>query len=234
MSARLQALQRRFARDVAGAPAGSRLGIYRRNAELVRARALGLVFPTGRRVVGEECFERVALRYVRETPCRVGSLDHEGRGFHAQWAELVEATPGFEELGYLPDLARLERARHDASIAPEDAKFDWSSLEDADPDRQGEWVFLPAASLRVVRTEWDLLALFDVPAPERTGALWVRRVGDEVTQGAATPGMARLLERVIDHATLGALAEAGLDADIEGAIARGFITGVRLPGGAAS
>ncbi len=234
-AATLLAIQRRFARDVAAAPDGSSLAVYRRNAELVRVRALGLIYPVCLRVVGQECFDALALRYVREVACRVHALDRDGHGFDRYWEWLVGEHDGFEELGYLPELARFERARHDVSIAPDDVPFDWTSLERADPSRQGGWVFEVSASLRVVRTGWDLLALFGEDGVEGTGtvALAVRRVGDEVVHEALPEAMAELIDALCEGTTLDGLDARGLAERVEPALARGLIVGVRLPEDAA-
>jgi hypothetical protein len=120
-------LQRRIARAVlAGDPlpaapalhddapgAAARLGIYHNHFRVTLIDALATTFPVVGSLVGEGCFRHAARSYVLTTPPAQPCLHRYGAAFPRHLAGL----PALSGLPYLADVARLEWALHDASIA---------------------------------------------------------------------------------------------------------------------
>ena len=92
------------------------LQAYRSNAALTAQRVLAAVFPTVRRLMGDESFDGLAVHFWRTEPPARGDL--------AQWgAGLEDFLRGIPELmqheAYLPDVAALEWALHSGQTAPD-------------------------------------------------------------------------------------------------------------------
>ena len=90
-----------------------RFAIYRNNVHRGLYDALGAAYPTVRKLVGDGFFDRLAQGFVQTEASRAGSLALYGAGF----ADFLETHSVRESLPYLPDVARLERARLEASTA---------------------------------------------------------------------------------------------------------------------
>ncbi len=109
----------------------SGLRAYRANAQAVAHRALVSAYPVLARLLGEEAMSALARDLWREDPPVKGDLAWFGAGM-AGWLGQVEA---FEDLPYLPDVARLEWTVHRAQVAadPPEAPVDLQLLA-GDPD----------------------------------------------------------------------------------------------------
>lgn len=90
-----------------GSDPARRFGVYRNNVIVSLVGALADTFPVLRQLVGDEFFDAMAGRYVREHAPASPVLAHYGEGF-ADW--LASFAPA-QALPYLPDMARLECAR---------------------------------------------------------------------------------------------------------------------------
>lgn len=124
--ASLRELQHAFAAALRGSPekppgdAGAppvwpaaNLGVYRNNADWQFRNALALSFPVLRRRVGDDYFRQLAVLYRRRFPSRSGDLHWVGRDF----AGFLAAHLADGDYAWLADLARLEWAREEASVA---------------------------------------------------------------------------------------------------------------------
>lgn len=94
--------------------AGS-LQVYQRNLEGSLLKALQEIFPVCAALVGEDCFRRIARRYGQAHPSHHPDLARRGDAFPSfvRTLDFLTTTP------YLPDLAQLELAWHQAFTAPE-------------------------------------------------------------------------------------------------------------------
>lgn len=90
-----------------GSDPARRFGVYRNNVVVSLVGALAETFPVLRQLVGDEFFDAMAGVYVRAHPPTSPVLAHYGEGF-ADWLTGFAPARG---LPYLPDMARLERAR---------------------------------------------------------------------------------------------------------------------------
>ena len=115
-------LQQRFASAVvsrhphalhsvlAGDPVQSaaRTAIYINNHHIGLREALIAVYPVTRRLVGDDCFDLLARKYV----CAYAKPSGNVLDFGAHLADEIERTEAFAALPYLADVARLEWLRH--------------------------------------------------------------------------------------------------------------------------
>jgi hypothetical protein len=225
-----------------GIDAESRMAVYRNNLQEGFRRALAHEFPVIQRLVGDDCFRELALHFLLERPSRSGNLHHIGEPFPKfleQWFK-GSAYP------YLADVAKLERAYHDALVAPDAEPLDPATFLEFCPEAFQKLRFTMHPACRLVQSPYPILRIWKANQPEaadeiidlQSGAdsLLIRRV----PEGAEFHRLARatfvLLAELADGGTLGAAYDAGRAADAQfevGAalrhlIALGVLTGVHL------
>lgn len=137
-----------------------RFAIYRNNVHRGLYDALGAAYPTVRKLVGDGFFDQLAQGFVQSETTRAGSLALYGAGF----AAFLAGHPVRESLPYLPDIARLERARLEVSTS-EDAKplmaSDLAGLED-----QLETITLRAhPACQVIASDHPVFAIWTAQNP---------------------------------------------------------------------
>ncbi|MBA3624998.1 MAG: putative DNA-binding domain-containing protein [Methylibium sp.] len=146
-----------------GADPAPRFAVYRNNVVVSLVSALAGSFPVVRELVGEAFFSAMARIYVAQHPPRSPVLADYGDTF-ADWLRHFEPAGA---LPYLPDMARLERARARAYHAADEAPLAAHAMAArlADPQR------LPAARLRLHPSA----SLFD--SPFAVVSLWAAHQG---------------------------------------------------------
>lgn len=210
-----------------GSDPARRFGVYRNNVIVSLVGALADTFPVLRQLVGEEFFDAMAGRYVREHPPVSPVLACYGEGL-ADW--LAAFAPA-RALPYLPDMARLEHARvaafHAADAEPMAAE--------AIAARLAEPAALPASrpqlhpSCRVLRSGHAVAALWaahqhegDWPAIEldQPGAtLVLRDPADEVLVIGLDAAAADFLDALQHGASLAAALQCAPGLDLTGTLA---------------
>lgn len=130
---------------------------YAANRLFNRADALAEVYPTIVQLVGAEFFGALAREFARRTPSLSGDLNQYGAG-------LPEFVAGFEparDLPYLPDMARLDWARHQAYYAADVAAFDASSLARVPAEQQGALPVRLHPAVVVVASRYPIVSILD-------------------------------------------------------------------------
>lgn len=143
----------------------ARFAIYRSNALTNLAAALLDVHPVVARLVGQEFFDHVSNQYAVAYPSVSGDIHDYGGHF----AEYLAGHPAAADLPWLADVARLEWAWHESFHAAAPLPFDWSALAAIEPTRQGALWFVPNPSLRLVRSPFPILHIWEANQPERDG-----------------------------------------------------------------
>ncbi len=156
-----------FARHIrtAGLSGARRLQIYRNNTLLSLTGALEAVYPTARRLVGEDFFRRAAAQYINRHPSRSGDL-HE---FGEQFPAFLEAFAPAAELVYLPDVARLEWAYHQVFHAASHPPLDLAALAQVPAERQGELRFQLHPAARLLESTFPIPRIWQVNQDDDTG-----------------------------------------------------------------
>jgi len=175
----LRALQEAFARAVLGEDpdavtahletgaedAKRRLAIYRRAVTANLVGALRGAHPVVVRLVGDAFFHEAASRFAHANPPHSGDLNRFGGGFAGFLAGYDSAT----SMPWLADVARLEWACHEASMAGDGEPLDIEALAHVPPEAQGELRFSFHPAVRVVKSAWPILAIWESNQPDRDG-----------------------------------------------------------------
>jgi hypothetical protein len=182
----------------------ARLAIYRHHVRTTLTDALQAAYPVVCRLVDERFFAFAADAFICASPPAGPCLFEYGAGL----ADFLATFPPCAELGYLPDVARLEWAIHAARYAADAAPLDLARLTAVAPEDMAGLRLRLHPSLTLLASPWPVDAIWranrgEGPAPvvdlARGGAcLDVHRVGDDV------------ILRALDPATLALTA--GLDA----------------------
>lgn len=146
------------------APA-ERLAIYRNNLHSNWRAALADTFPVVARLVGDGFFGEAARRYALAYPSRSGDL----HAFGADFAAFLGAYPYARDLPYLRDVARLEWSWHEAFHAADAEPIDLAALARIPEDRHGDIRFALHPTVRLVDSEFPILAIWEANQPERDG-----------------------------------------------------------------
>jgi hypothetical protein len=166
----LHSLQREFmswvlgdsGADVAAAVRGNgltpaaRLGIYRNIVFNNLTATLAIDYPTVKRLVGDEFFDSVAARYIRDVPSRSGNLQH----FGARFPEFLASTPEAASLPYLADVARLEWARQESLLTRNATPLDPAQLARVSEDSQVTLSLELHPSVRLVDSAYPVLDIW--------------------------------------------------------------------------
>lgn len=148
-----------------GLAAERRLAIYRNNTFLGLAEALREGFPVVHRLVGTEFFDALARRFVADCPPCSGCLLDYG----AEFAGCIEAFAPARSLPYLPDVARLEWAWHEAFHAADAGVFGLADLAALSPEQQAGLHLHLHPSARLLASAWPVLRIFHVNQPGYPG-----------------------------------------------------------------
>jgi hypothetical protein len=191
----------------------ARFAVYRHNAISGQIRALKSIYPACLRILGEPCLRTLGRDYLAAHPSTDPDLNRFGDRFPDLLQQLLQTRTDFADYPYLPDLAQLEWAWHQAYYAANTVAFDGSCLQDADVDQQA-LVFELQPGLTTVSSRWPLLALWKPGAwpDDEAGArpVCVHRHGLEPRVEVIDADLFALLQGIRDRLPLGALANAGL------------------------
>lgn len=108
-----------------------RTQVYRNNMFATLGGALEALYPVVRRLIGGDCFAALARRYVRQQPSLSGNLHDYG----AHFPKLLSDAPETQALRYLPDVAGLEWACHQAFHAADTSPLGLEALTQLPAER---------------------------------------------------------------------------------------------------
>lgn len=154
--------------DPAAHPAGlndraaRRFAIYRNNVHRGLQEALAAAYPVIKSLVGDAFFYGLAGEYMRTENHRLPSLALYGAGFAGFLAEHAVAA----KLPYLPDIARLERARLEVLHAADAPAINATSLAGYE-DRLAVLCFTVHPAVKLVVSQFPIHAIWQANQPER-------------------------------------------------------------------
>jgi hypothetical protein len=224
-----------------GKGAIKRYNVYRNNVTVSLINALAATYPAVQRITGVEFFRAMARFHIRATPPASPLLFEYGRDFPA----FIEAYEHAQDMPWLADTARIERAWLDAYHAADAAPLSPDALAAVPSDRLGDLKFTAHPAARIVRSAYPAVAIFAMNrvegpvSPLRSNAAedaLITRPDMEVVVRLLPPGGAAFLQSLIEGATLGAAAAAAfadapafdLAANIAGMIEAGVFTAIEL------
>ncbi len=203
-----------------GLSSAARLGVYRNNTLTGLGKALAAIYPVVERLVGEDFFRHAARVFIRRHPSHCGDVGEYGAGFADFLAEFEPARA----LGYLPDVAQLEWARHRAARAADHDPLDLAALARVTPDDYESLYFALHPSVRLLESDYPVLRIWQVNQPDyaeedrvdlREGGcrLLIWRQGLALRQRALPPGEYRLLQALAEELDFGSACEPALAAE---------------------
>lgn len=186
-----------------------RLIVYRNTVLGGLAEVLAAAYPSVVRVLGDETFQRAGRGFAAHRPPDQPQMWRYGEGF----AEFLEVQPAGRVPPWLPDLARLDRAMHEAYFAADADALDPARLAELAPSEGlfgARVAFHP--SVRLVASAWPVHTLWrraraghPVPAAEMAPpeTVLVARPGLEVLCRRLEPLPAAFVAALVDGGTLG-------------------------------
>jgi hypothetical protein len=193
------------------------LDIYRNNTRSVFRAALELIFPVVLKRVGDDYFHQLAFHYRAQFPSRSGDLHWVGRDFPGFLAAHLRDT----DYEWLADLARLEWARSEASVATELPAVSVEVLAGFAPHEFEHVTFGLQPSLRLVASPYPIFSVWQAnqhdnapPMDQSIGSEYglIRIRDDTVEVQTLAPDLYTFLSALNSGATLGtAMASADVD-----------------------
>ena len=119
------------------------MGIYQNSAIANITHSLALTYPVIKELVGEDFFRAMCREFIIITWPKSGNMDDYGVEFSSFLAEFEHA----KHLDYLNDVALLEWAFHQSSLADDARSTDWSTLAKVTDILQLQFVLAPSFKL---------------------------------------------------------------------------------------
>lgn len=215
------------------------IAVYRGSVHGILCKALCEVYPVCLRLVGDEYFDALCLRYI---------AGHRPSHHNLEWfgGELPAFLDGFEPIAsipYLPDVARLEWAWHRAFHAADEAGLDPAALAAVPPEQQPRLRFRLPAGAALITSPYPVDEIWQVNRPDWSGGDAVSLDGGGVQLMVWRRGLEMRIERIADdHWPLlslisagSSLAELAADTSVSGldrllpeAFQQGWIAGFEL------
>ncbi|MFO1434256.1 MAG: DNA-binding domain-containing protein [Candidatus Competibacteraceae bacterium] len=148
-----------------GLSGARRLQIYRNNTYLNLTSALRSTYPVIEQLVGEGFFRYAAHQYITHYPSTAGNL-HEFGTLFADFLSTFEPTA---EMGYLPDIARLEWCYEQVYFAPWQPPLNPQFLESVPPAHYDALHFTFNPACRLLASDYPILHIWQVNQTDYTG-----------------------------------------------------------------
>lgn len=198
--------------DPRGRPSKARFDVYRNNVTASLLRVLQAAFPVTQRLVGAEFFAAMAVEFLRAHPPRSRMMMLYGADFPA----FLAGFPPVAHLGYLADVARIEQALRESYHAADAVPLGAERLAAVPPEAFLAARLTFAPSLRLIRSDWPALSIWQANQSAAGGALAavgaeslvILRQDFDPAPHALTPGMADILACLLRGQPVGLAMEA--------------------------
>ncbi|MDI9700789.1 DNA-binding domain-containing protein [Burkholderia cenocepacia] len=157
-----------------GFAAEARLSIYRNTVTTVLVNAIRLAFPAIQRLVGAECFDGAARRFIDASPPDSAWLDEYGAAFPAFLAQLPEVA----SIPYLADVAHVEWQVNGVLHAPDTPAIDVARLASLDEEALGALRLRPHPAVRLAHCAFPADAIWRAVLEHDDPAMRAIRLGD--------------------------------------------------------
>ncbi len=197
-----------------GLPSPGRFAVYRNNVMVGLIDALSDAFPTVRRLVGDDFFRAMAGVYARLEPPSSPILLNYGAGF----PDFLTSFPPLQELPFLPDVARIERAWVEAYHSADADPADVEPLLHLSPAEIGAQHLHFHPSVRLQRSAFPAVSIWQSNQPGQAANppdmsvaedCLILRPTAEVSLQRLSPGVAVFLQKLMAGASLSDAATAG-------------------------
>lgn len=192
--------------DPKGRPAGKRFDVYRNNVVLSLSDALADAYPIIQKLVGEKFFQAMAGVFVRQFPPTSPLIFQ----FGSEFPDFLASFPPVAKLTYLPDVARLERARRRAYHAADAEPIEGTALAALTPEQMTGARLKLHPSMHILSSPFPILAIWekntdkpDIAIPKHGQNVLIARPQDMVEMRALPAGAADFLRALNAGKTLG-------------------------------
>ncbi len=134
-----------------------RLDIYRNNVFYSLTNALADLYPVIKRLVGEQFFNATATEYLRQRPPYSAAMVNFGTDF-PEFLVVFEHTA---ELLFLPDVAQMELARHQAYHAEDVPPLSVTDFSAVHPEQLGQSKLVLHPSLSLLKSRFPILQIWN-------------------------------------------------------------------------
>ncbi len=220
----------------------SRLSVYRNNSKQALTAAMRTTFSMCNNILGERCFEQLALNYQQCYPLTLSDLNQYGESFPHLLVETIGNHSEFEGLEYLADLAQLEW-RLQRSYYAGDAQVcaPFSLLELLTEEQQAEVVMLLRPDINVLSSRYPLYELWvkhqddsevvDICEPAETYYFCIYRDPFKPKVQRITSALYQILSDITLSRTLAQISESSADmTSLNWAISQGWVCGFHCEG----
>jgi hypothetical protein len=194
-----------------------RFNVYRNNFYASLVNVLAGRYPVVQRLVGDAFFRAMAKVYVEQEPPRSAMILAYGGGF----PDFLAGFPPVSDVPYLPDIARLEWARHTAYHAADATPLTAEDFAGVPGEEVAALTLTLHPSLTVVSSPYPVVAIWETNtfdaevravSPEAQDAM-IARPEMTVEVRRLPPGAAAFIGALGDGQTLGGAAQRAAAAD---------------------
>jgi hypothetical protein len=196
----------------------ARLAIYRGNLTANWLKALSSAYSVILQLVGDEFFGGLARAYGKAHP----SIDADLNRFGAHFGTFLEGFAHAAAYPYLPDMARLEWAVHEAHYAPDLPALDAADFAALSPDDLETSRFQLHPACAIVTSNWSVTDLWRAHQPggppmpqhmQESSCALVCRPSWQAQVQAISPASRIALTLLAQGGTFGAALDAAFDID---------------------
>lgn len=189
-----------------GTVASKRFDVYRNNVVISLVKALEAGFPILLKLLGPEQFRALALAYLRAYPPATPMMMQFGQDMPACLQDRVVGT----NLGYLPDIARLELALRRAYHAADTTPVPLDRLQELSPEALMVTRLTFAPAVQLLRSRWPVFSIWrfqteaDAPPPQSGGEnVLITRPDFDPVPSLLPPGGGLFLAALNDNQSIG-------------------------------
>lgn len=139
----------------------NRLIVYRNLVDASLIKALSLTYRRSCTILGQANFSKIAAEYVATFPSDTPNLNFYGEDFARFLTSQLKRLALGENLGFLPDLARVEWAINLARLASDPKKFDFESFAGIPANDHARIVFSLCPSVTFFRSLYPVHKLIE-------------------------------------------------------------------------
>ena len=137
-----------------------RIDIYRTNVRTLHVSVLMNVFPVCEKILGENYFKQIAIKYVKENPSYSYDLNHYGDRFPHYLQQLIGQRLELAEYQYLGDLAQLEWQIQEVYFSADKVKLNMPILQKKSAEKAGEMVFTLQSCVSILDSNYPIAELW--------------------------------------------------------------------------
>ena len=166
----------RYVNETKQIPATERLAVYRGNVYVLLKEVLQDTFSRVHTLVGEDCFQAIAYRFISEHPPKSGRMLDYGLEF----ASFIEGISELKSYPYLSDVARLEWMLNEAYYAEDAPKATLVNVQDFEAEQLLSLGVKFPPAVYFLQSKFPLQHIWELASHEREDVVNMDAGGDQV------------------------------------------------------